>query len=434
MAPELEHDNIHSPIRNIGFISTRIAGTDGVSLEIQKWAEVLTRLGYSCYYFAGELDRPHEVSFNVKEAHFDHPEVEAITKEVFGRRIRRRETTRKINELKDLLKTRLYDFLIKHSIDLIIPENCLAIPMNIPLALAITELVAETGKPTIAHHHDFSWERNRFLVNACQDYLNMAFPPDLPSIHHVVINSLAAEQLSHRRGISNVIIPNVLDFANEPPKPDGYECDLRKMAGLEEHDPFILQPTRVVPRKWIERSIEIISGMKLKNPKLIISHSSGDEGDDYYLRIKEYARNLNVEIVHIDHMMSAKRATDSQGNKLFTIRDVYQCADLVTYPSGYEGFGNAFLEAIYFMKPILVNRYSIYVSDIEPKGFEVILIDGFVGTNTIDQIGKVLSEKSLREAMAQKNYRLARNFFSYEILGDKLTHILEEFVEHRLVL
>jgi hypothetical protein len=26
-------------IKNIGFISTRIAGTDGVSLEIQKWAD-----------------------------------------------------------------------------------------------------------------------------------------------------------------------------------------------------------------------------------------------------------------------------------------------------------------------------------------------------------------------------------------------------------
>jgi len=33
-------------IKNIGFISTRIAGTDGVSLEIQKWADVLERNKY----------------------------------------------------------------------------------------------------------------------------------------------------------------------------------------------------------------------------------------------------------------------------------------------------------------------------------------------------------------------------------------------------
>jgi lactate dehydrogenase-like 2-hydroxyacid dehydrogenase len=29
----------------VGFISTRFAGTDGVSLEAAKWAEVLERLG-----------------------------------------------------------------------------------------------------------------------------------------------------------------------------------------------------------------------------------------------------------------------------------------------------------------------------------------------------------------------------------------------------
>ena len=40
----------------------------------------------------------------------------------------------------------------------------------------------------------------------------------------------------------------------------------------------------------------------------------------------------------------------------------------MTYPSTYEGFGNALLEAIYFRVPVVINRYSIYVQDIEPKG------------------------------------------------------------------
>ena len=52
--------------------------------------------------------------------------------------------------------------------------------------------------------------------------------------------------------------------------------------------------------------------------------------------------------------------------------DVYRHADLVTYPSLYEGFGNAFLEAVYFRKPIVVKRYSIFITDIEPKGFQII--------------------------------------------------------------
>ena len=54
--------------RRIGFVSTRFAGTDGVSLETAKWAEVLEGLGHTCFYFAGELDRPQERSRLVPEA------------------------------------------------------------------------------------------------------------------------------------------------------------------------------------------------------------------------------------------------------------------------------------------------------------------------------------------------------------------------------
>ena len=45
--------------KNVGFISTRIAGTDGVSLETAKWADVLTKEGFSCFYFAGKLINNH---------------------------------------------------------------------------------------------------------------------------------------------------------------------------------------------------------------------------------------------------------------------------------------------------------------------------------------------------------------------------------------
>ena len=53
---------------NVGFISTRLAGTDGVSLETAKWADVFEKVGFSSYYFAGELDRPPECSFLIEEA------------------------------------------------------------------------------------------------------------------------------------------------------------------------------------------------------------------------------------------------------------------------------------------------------------------------------------------------------------------------------
>jgi hypothetical protein len=65
-------------VNNVGFISTRIAGTDGVSLELEKWANVFKKFGWTSYYFAGELDRPPERCYLVEEAHFTHPDIKAI--------------------------------------------------------------------------------------------------------------------------------------------------------------------------------------------------------------------------------------------------------------------------------------------------------------------------------------------------------------------
>src|SRR3990172_7896625 len=59
--------------RRIGFVSTRFAGTDGVSLETEKWAAVLERLSHTCFYFAGQCDRPAERSRVVPAASFEHP-------------------------------------------------------------------------------------------------------------------------------------------------------------------------------------------------------------------------------------------------------------------------------------------------------------------------------------------------------------------------
>ncbi|MEJ2156255.1 MAG: hypothetical protein P8X96_13015 [Desulfobacteraceae bacterium] len=168
--------------RNIGFISTRIAGTDGVSMEASKWAIVLRQKGHACFWFAGELDRAPQRSLLVPEAHFNHEQNQWLNGQIFGRRGRTAEVTRVIHNVKSRLKAELQAFVDKFAIDMLIPQNVLAIPMHVPLAIALTELISETQLPTIAHHHDFYWERSRYLVNAVGEYLRMAFPPYLPNI------------------------------------------------------------------------------------------------------------------------------------------------------------------------------------------------------------------------------------------------------------
>ena len=410
--------------KNIGFVSTRFAGQDGVSLESAKWAEVLWEDRHVSFWYSGKSDRAAEISHVVPEAYFGFSENEWINDRVWGHDKRSRFVTERIRDLAEYIKGTLYRFVEKFDIDILIPQNALAIPMNLPLGIALTEFISETRLPSIAHHHDFFWERTRFSVNAVPEYLDMAFPPDLSNVRDVVINQEAQEQLALRKGISSLVIPNVFDFENPPAPPDEYAADVREELGLSPEDIFILQPTRVVPRKGIEQAIKLVSLLKNPNCKLVISHEAGDEGYEYLGMLQQLAREEEVDLRIVADRVGEVRQHDSRGRKVYTLWDLYPHADFVTYPSLYEGFGNALLEAIYFRKPVLINRYSIFVRDIEPKGFNLLTMDGFVTPALAEKVGGILDNETLRKQVVDHNYEVARQFFSYAVVRRNLRALI----------
>jgi len=308
---------------------------------------------------------------------------------------------------------------------MLIIENVLAIPIHLPLGMAVTELIVETGIPVIGHHHDMFWERKRFLSNCVWEILNSCFPPHIPHIRHVVINSSASNQLALRTGISSALIPNVMDFENPPPPPDDYSNQVRTDLGLREKEYLILQPTRIVKRKGIEHAIELVSRLNME-ARLVISHASGDEGYEYEQFIREYAERINVPALFIADIIKEKRGKTEDGRNIYTLEDVYPQAALVTYPSDFEGFGNAFLEALFYRRPIMVNNYSIYNFDIRPKGFKVIEFDGFVTQDTVASARTILENPDLAKEIADHNYELARQHFSYTMLERRLHTIISE--------
>jgi len=408
---------------NIGFLSFRFHGTDGVSLETSKWAEVLEELGHRCFYFSGLSDRPPDRSMVVEKAHFLEPETREYYHKFFSSIKRTDDETRWIHNKRKFFKEHLYAFIKRFRIDLIIPQNLLSFPQNIPLSIALTEVIAETNIPTIAHHHDFTWERKPLLVNSIWDYITMAVPPSLRSIQHVVINSSASHQLARRVGVSSMIIPNVMDFENPPPQTDEYSSDLRDALGIEPEELFILQPTRVVQRKGIEHAIELVSRLGRK-ARLVISHASGDDGLEYEKRVVDFAKRLGVRAIFSSEKFSENRGTSKDGGKIYSLSDAYPHADLITYPSLIEGFGNAFLEALYYQKPIVVNNYSIYATDIRPKGFKVIEFDDYITEKTVKDTLRVLDDSVYQTDLCKFNYDLALRHFSYKVLRRQLKVLL----------
>ena len=411
-------------LERVGFISTRFAGTDGVTLESAKWAEVLWRDEHVSFWYAGRLDRAPDISMCVPEAYFGHPENQWINDQIWGQTIRSPAISRRIRDLAEYLKSTIYRFVEKFDITLLVLENCLTIPMHVPLGVAVTEFLAETHMPAITHHHDFHWERGRFDINSVPDYLDAYFPPRLPCIHHTVINQAAQEQLSLRKGVPAILVPNVFDFEKPPPAVDAYSSDIRSELALEPEDVLILQPTRVIPRKGIEHAIKLVQMLGDPKYNLVISHDAGDEGKDYLHALKEMAHEYGVDVRFFANRIGDVRQFDSKGNKIYTLWDVYPHADLVTYFSLWEGFGNALLEAFYFRIPVVVNRYAIFARDIEPKGFRLPVINGFPTRKMVETVRRILEDKEFRRELVDYNFQVAKGYFSYSVLHRKLKAVI----------
>jgi mannosylglucosylglycerate synthase len=412
----------------IGIAATRLAGVDGVTFETAKWEAVLDGMGHELRLCAGEVDALRYQARLVPPMHFAWPPAERVTAAAFDPDSDPEAVLAEINRLADLILPVLHDWAGRNELDAIIVENAWAIPMHLPLGLALRRLVEERRLPAIGHHHDYWWERERFATCVVPEVLDEAFPPDLPWVRHVSINSLAAAELSRRRGLKSIVVPNVFDFSpGRPRKHPAVRRNLRRELGMGERGLLVVQPTRVVPRKGIELAIELVGRLKDPDAVLLITSPAGDEGLDYLVELERLAAKRNVRLSY-----SADRfAPDHEGKPIrpaHSLHDAYLAADLITYPSLYEGFGNALIEAVFYGVPVLVNRYPVYDADIRPLGLRFIEIDGAITDETVAEVRALLSSPRRIRENARHNFEIGREHLSYGLLRRRLGRVLNELV------
>jgi glycosyltransferase involved in cell wall biosynthesis len=109
-----------------------------------------------------------------------------------------------------------------------------------------------------------------------------------------------------------------------------------------------------------------------------------------------------------------------------TLHDAYLAADLITYPSLYEGYGNALIEAIFYGKPVVVNRYPVYAADIAPLGLRFIELDGAITDAAVAEVRYALANPERQARIAAHNYDIARRRLSYKVLRRRLRRLLGE--------
>ena len=412
----------------VGVVIGRIGGEDGVALETEKWIHVLGDLGHEVRVLTGLLEGELAGVTLLPAMSFDDPGcVEEQDVAFLGGDGDGAAIERSVVQRAEVIADGIRGWVDREGIDGLLVENAAALPFHVALGLGVRLACERTELPTVTHDHDFAWERgDRYHTPfpGIRDIVDATFPLRLPTVRHAVINTAAREALQRRYGIEAAVVPNVMDFDAPFARRDDYNAHLRPDFALTADDVLLFQITRVVRRKGIETAIELVGDLHDPRVKLVITGTARDDDTGYHRELELLVQDLDLgrQVIFAGDRFDNHRGLDDQGRRIYSLSDAYAHADACTYFSTYEGFGNAFVEAVLARRPIFVNDYEpVYGPDIASKGFEAVTIhDSQLTAGAVEAIRAVLDDPAQRARIAEHNYRLGQRHFSYDNLRQLL--------------
>lgn len=348
-------------VLDAAFISFRLGGVDGVSVEARKWEWAFHELGFTTRRVAGELVdglRPDDTWLSflaITPAAGARTEPDALAASLAGT-------------------------------DVVVVENLCSLPLNVEASTVTAQVLSAHDGRVVFHHHDLPWERPHLA------HLS-TFPPDRPNSLHITINQLATDQLAER-GILAHLVRNAFDL-NPPP---GDRAGTRAALGFASDDLVVLQPTRAIPRKEVRRGIAFAEALQERVPTRTIRFwLTGPAEDGFGPELEELVRTAAVPVLE-------GRATRPE--------DAYAAADVVVFPSSWEGFGNPVIEATVAGAPVAVGHYPV-LDELLGLGLELLSIDEPA------RVAEVLSDPALRKGAA--NQACLREHFDLADLPSRLS-------------
>ena len=424
-------------MRKVLIIHYRVGRTDGVSIEISHWTKILRRERWKVETCAGPINTGADYVIRDLEPQC-HKLIYTLDQESFGgfKKYSQKYFEKQYAKVQKCLFNAFCRVLSKSRPDRVIVSNIFSVGENIPAARALLQAVEKSNIPTIAIHHDFWWENNRYSRPSCnlvKNDLNEFMPPKGRLIKHVVINEIAKKELLKRRGIYSTIMHDCIDFL-PPNKDHNGSCGKMLSAyGIKKQDIIVLQGTRIVHRKNIETAMDFVKmlseRLRTNGNRRVVFVLAGyaEKRDEWYQKsLRKYAKKLGIKIIEVVGLVNSYNRVDKNVCKIL---DIYPYADLITYPSVYEGFGNQFLEAVYAKKPLVMYEYPVYKTDIKPLGFKIISLGDEVKYNhktslahiPKDQLDKavsaavdILEDGKEKKKIVEANFALGKKEFSFE--------------------
>lgn len=409
----------------IGIIIGRIGGVDGVALETLKWIDVLEKMGHKTFIISGDFENMQMVDpihYKFPVLSFFSPEAEwEQRKAFFEPDDNPDQLLTHIHDNAERIAVKIEDWVVFNKIDVLLSENASALPCHISMGIGIKKFIEKTALPIVTHDHDFHWERGdryKSVHKEINQLVNETFPLLIPHVKHAVINTFSVDTFKNQFKIDALNVPNVMDFSKPYGNPNEENKFFLRRMGVANDELALLQVTRIVRRKGIETAIELL--YKLNDPKLKLVITGNYQDDEYNIYYKEL-----VDQIHSYGLMNQVIFGHENVLNHMDLSDVYAHGTACTYFSTYEGFGNAFIEAVLAKKPIFVNNYKpVYMPDIGSKGFKtVILEDSMLTDEKVKAMAEVIYNPQFAREIGEYNFELGKKHFSYDVLEEKLSQL-----------
>lgn len=469
---------------HIGIIHSLIGKNDGVSIVIDQSVNAMVRymgvdLG-NVYFLAAHISP----RFNTQtcDALWHRNEVHKTILKEFSRKPSAILDSM-IHENALLAKAAIKKFVDNNGIDLIIAHNTSHV-YNFITAVGLGYYLEELRQQdiiwpnVIVWWHDSFFERKEFL---CPNPIIKKYLKYLPgtNIDGIVTINQEQENIAKKHyGTLNiehydsffrdriVTIPNTSDVAIKPDNPawekeqivfplqDNYNQSFFADIGLLrilkskgkklDETVFLLQHTRIIPRKKIENAIDLAFGLYKtfkendheKCIALIVSGHSGDEQNDYKAFLNRYFKKMSGHNRRASVILIFGEDCILSNRDVIVDKKFYMFAEIPsiiaahggigTYFSEIEGFGNNLLEMAAAGLPVVINRYAIYKSDIEPLGFH------FPGTDykgvtpeLLKSAYRLLTDLSYRNSLVKNNLQVINRKLNHKIIADKLNPLID---------
>ncbi|MDD5216786.1 MAG: alpha-glucan family phosphorylase [Candidatus Omnitrophica bacterium] len=489
----------HGPLR-IGFVAARAGSSDGVSREMEKWAYVLQRAGHQVFGLVaeGEFQLDGVETERLPEvARLDHEDNQQVLAAAFPNltatqsytrldEIRRQGVMTEVPVLElieadsEEVKKRIVEWAEEKKIDVLIFENTMTLPDQIALGVGSHKVIEALQTPVILHHHEVDYKERPAYQGAAgfiRPYLKTGFPPKTPGVVHSLLSKYAREVFSQELEAQDpsltetlTVIHDAADFAQGPARIDEYNQDLREALGLEPDDVIIVHPARMLARKGLELSLQLLGHIDNPKVKLVIMDDDDDFDESYRESINEYIDTLSKKkhfgpgfkkrIIFMGNHPKVKlglRRGQTNGRKIYTDEDVYAHAALASVPSFQEGFAGKLIDVVRARLQVVTYSHAVLQTEFEMellgengyrfKFFPNIplpsLTPEIVRRNIsmpvyqdkmkalAHEVANLLANQGQRNQDTEHNSKKLEPYFSFEYLDRHLRNALEEAIALR---